>query len=153
MWLARTPRRPALARHKHGHIAKPPLRQRSQINRLKYLACIISTRVVRAIIKPSYNQGRFAMTRTATLALVIALLSGGASAQPLALNNAQLDGVFAGVLNLSVLTAAISHVPSSVTLPPPLIEPLAIPQAVNITIGIDATVHPAVISIVGPTKP
>ena len=93
------------------------------------------------------------MTRTATLALVIALLSGGASAQPLALNNAQLDGVFAGVLNLSVLTAAISHVPSSVTLPPPLIEPLAIPQAVNITIGIDATVHPAVISIVGPTKP
>ena len=90
------------------------------------------------------------MIRTGTIALAIATLAGAASAQPLALNNAQLDRVSAGGLSLSVLIAALTSVPSSVTLPEPLSAPLTVSQAADVTISVNATVRPAEISITHP---
>ena len=88
------------------------------------------------------------MIKMSTVVVAIIVLSGtAASAQPSALNDAQLDRVSAGGLSLSVLTGAA---PSSVTLPPPLSALLTVPQAASVAINVNATVPPAVISVSHP---
>jgi len=90
------------------------------------------------------------MIRAIAIVFAVAAFATAASAQPLALKNEQMDQVSAGALSLSVLTLATTHVGAGVSLPAPLSSPLAVSQAANVSISIDATVHPATIDITHP---
>lgn len=91
------------------------------------------------------------MIRTTVMALAFVMLAGFASAQPMPLNNAQLDRVSAGSLSLTLSTVALAKAPSSVGLPQPLSAPLTVSQAAAVAISVNASVQPAVISVTHPS--
>jgi hypothetical protein len=88
------------------------------------------------------------MVRTIALALTATAFAATASAQPLSLGNAQMDGVTAGGLNLSVLTLAAP----GVALPAPLGSPLVISQSADVSTLVNATIRPAAVSVTHPGR-